>query len=284
MIAPALLVTTGAAFALAAGLQGRAFFALRWAPTRWTWTALAAGLLPALLSTLALALEPGSLGYRLLLWLGIFGFCGFAVPWLCALWLERGSLASLGLRRDGWLRSLVISLLFAGGSLVPLLRADLSRYEPMHVLGAVIHLNVGGLFELFLYYGLLHLRLRAAFGSLPAIVVSAAVYSLWHVGTELPLHADPAAALRMLFVVGLLCHAVFATTYHLLVIWPFFFTAGVMNDFVLNLGLPDAIGRELAWPALGWTLALALPAAIAWAAPRRAARWHTVSPPPEEPR
>ena len=28
-----------------------------------------------------------------------------------------------------------------------------------------------------------------------------------------------------------------------------------MNDFLLNLGLPDVIGRDLAWPALGWTLA-----------------------------
>ena len=66
----------------------------------------------------------------------------------------------------------------------------------------------------------------------------------------------------MLFVVGLLCHALFATTYNALVIWPFFFTAGVMNDFIVNLGLPDAIGRDLAWPALGWALALGVPAAV----------------------
>lgn len=100
---------------------------------------------------------------------------------------------------------------------------------------------------------------------------SAALYSLWHIGTELPLHADPAAALLMLFAVGLLCYALFATTYNLLVIWPFFFTAGVMNDFVLNLGLPEAIGRDLSWPALGWALAVAVPAAI-WRLARARAR------------
>jgi hypothetical protein len=187
--------------------------------------------------------------------------------------VERGTPADLGLHTRRWRASLLLSLLFAAGALVPVLRADLSRYEPAHLLGAVIHLNVGGLFELFLYYGFLHLRLRDAFGPLPAIIGSAALYSLWHLGTELPLHPEPAGALLMLFVVGLLGHALFATTYNLLVIWPFFFTAGVMNDFILNLGLPDLIGRELRWPALGWALALGVPLAVLALArrPRRAA-------------
>jgi membrane protease YdiL (CAAX protease family) len=268
VIAPALLVTIGVAFVLAAALQGRAFFALRFAPTRHTRAALAAALLPALLSTFALLLPQDSLSYRVVLWLGIFGLCGFAIPWAYVLLVERETPAGLGLHARLWERSLLISLLFAAGSLVPVLRADLSQYAPSHLLGAVVHLNVGGLFELFLYYGFLHLRLRDAFGPLPAIVGSAAIYSLWHIGTELPLHADPAAALGMLFVVGLLCHALFATTYNLLVIWPFFFTAGVMNDFILNLGLPDVIGRDLTWPALGWGLALGVPVAI-WALARR---------------
>jgi len=262
VIAPALLVTTAVAFALAATLQGRAFFVLRFAPTRHTRAAVAAGLLPALLSTFALLLPQDSLAYRVVLWLGIFGLCGFAIPWAYVLLVERGTPAALGISARRWKLSLLLSVLFAAGSLVPVLRAGLSSYAPGHLLGAIVHLNVGGLFELFLYYGFLHLRLRDAFGPLPAIVGSAAIYSLWHIGTELPLHADPAAALVMLFVVGLLCHALFATTYNALVIWPFFFTAGVMNDFILNLGLPDTIGRDLHWPALGWALAVAVPAAI----------------------
>ena len=262
MIAPALLVTTAVACALAAVLQGRALFAVRFAPTRHTWAAVAAGLLPALLSTFALLLPQDSLSYRVVLWLGIFGLCGFAIPWAYVLLVERGTPAGLGIRAQGWKRSLLLSLLFAAGSLIPVLRADLSPYTTRHLLGAIVHLNVGGLFELFLYYGFLHLRLRDAFGPLPAIVGSAALYSLWHIGTELPLHADPAAALGMLFVVGLLCHALFATTYNALVVWPFFFTAGVMNDFILNLGLPDTIGRDLVWPTFGWLLAVLVPGGI----------------------
>jgi membrane protease YdiL (CAAX protease family) len=263
MISTPLLAITAIAFALAAALQGRAFFALRFSPTRDTGVAIAAGLLPALLSTFALILPQDSLSYRVVLWLGIFALCGFAIPWAWVLLVERGSPAGLAIHGRRWKRSLLISVLFAAATLVPLLRADLSPHPPSHLLGAVVHLNVGGLFELFLYYGLLHLRLRDAFGPLPAILGSAAVYSLWHIGTELPLHPDPAAALLMLFVVGLLCQALFATTYNVLVIWPFFFTAGVMNDFVLNLGLPVTIGRDLSWPSLGWALALGVPAAIA---------------------
>lgn len=56
--------------------------------------------------------------------------------------------------------------------------------QPSHVVAAAVQLNVGGLFETFLYYGFVHLRLRDAFGTIPAIVGSAAIYSLWHVGTE----------------------------------------------------------------------------------------------------
>jgi len=273
LIAPALLVTTAVAFGLALAFRGRELFALRFAPTRHTRAALAAALLPAFLSAGLLLLDPSSLAYRVVLWLGIFGLSGFVLPWAYVLLVERGTPADLGLHTRRWRASLLLSLLFAASALVPVLRADLSRFEPGHLLGAVIHLNVGGLFELFLYYGFLHLRLRDALGPLPAVVGSAAVYSLWHLGTELPLHPEPTQALLMLFVVGLLGHALFATTYNLLVIWPFFFTAGVMNDFILNLGLPDLIGRELRWPALGWALALGVPLAVLALArrPRRAA-------------
>ena len=244
-------------------MQGRKTFALSWAPTRHTWAAISAAALPALLSALALLFEPGSIPFNILLWLFIFGCCGFAIPWGYVLLVERGGPAALGISRHRWLMSVLISLLFACGSVFSLLRqVDITRFDPGHVLGAAFQLNVGGLFEIFLYCGFLHLRLRDAFGPLPAIVGSAALYSLWHIGTELPLHPDPARALGMLFVIGLLCHALFATTYNVLVIWPLFFTAGVMHDFIVKLGLPASIGTSLGWPLLGWSLAIGVPGAI----------------------
>lgn len=73
----------------------------------------------------------------------------------------------------------------------------------------------------------------------------------------------------MLFVVGLLRHALFATTSNPLVIRPFSYTASVMNHFALNLDLPDAIGHDPAWPAFGWARACAAPTAPPWLARRR---------------
>ena len=83
------------------------------------------------------------------------------------------------------------------------------------------------------------------------------------------MHADPVAALIMLFVIGLLCHALFATTYNLLVVWPIFFTAGVMNDFIVHLDLPEEVGTSIAWSAIGWSLAVIIPVSLWWIARRR---------------
>ncbi|HBZ68771.1 MAG TPA: hypothetical protein DEP35_03080, partial [Deltaproteobacteria bacterium] len=140
--------------------------------------------------------------------------------------------------------------------------ADLSRYPLHRLLAAAFTLNVGGLFELFLYYGFIHLRLKDAFGPVPAIVGSAAIYSLWHIGTELPMHTRPGEALLLLFVVGLMCQSVFAITYNVFIIWPLFFTAGVLHDFIVNLDLPEAITQGFVWPTIGFALALVVPVAI----------------------
>lgn len=270
MIPIAFLLSTGAALVLAGALQGRDILALRWRPGRHTLAAIAAGLLPAVLSAFCLLLPPDSTAYNAVLFVGIFGFCGFFVPWAYVLFVEGQSPAALGIKREGWLRSLVISAVFAAGSVYGMLQAaDLGDYRVAHLVGAAVQLNVGGLFETFLYCGLLHLRLRDAFGPIPAIVGSAGIYSLWHVGTELPMHSDPAAALALLFVVGIACHAIFATTYNVLAVWPLFFTAGVMYDFVVNLDLPESIGASVTWTLVGWFLALGVPSVLWWASRRR---------------
>lgn len=270
MVDTPLVITFGVALGLSGLLQGRRFLDLRWEPNRHTVAAIAAGLLPALLSTLCLLLSQGSLAYQAILFLGIFGCCGFLVPWTYVLFVERQRSSALGMRRRFWIRSLVISAVFAAGPVYGTLQGSrLESYRASDILAAAQQLNVGGLFETFLYCGFLHLRLRDAFGAIPAIVGSAAIYSLWHIGTELPMHADPASAAIMLFTIGLLCHALFASTYNVLVVWPIFFTAGVMNDFIVNLDLPEAVGASTAWSVVGWVLALFVPAGLSWASRRK---------------
>ena len=222
------------------------------------------------MSTFCLFLSQASLAYEVILFIGIFSFCGFLVPWAYVLFVEGKQVDALGIRRQYWIRSLVISGVFSLGPIYGILQVtDFATYRWTHLLGAALQLNLGGLFEAFLYCGFVHLRLRDSLGPLPAIVGSAAIYSLWHIGTELPMHADPVAALGMLFVIGLLCHALFATTYNVLVVWPVFFTAGVMNDFIVNLDLPEEVGTSVVWSAIGWSLAVMIPASLWWAARRR---------------
>jgi len=254
---------TGIALALAALVQRKEFFALRWYPTRDTAAALAVGLLVIALSTLALAIRQRPLAYGITLWILIFGVCGFTLPFAHVFLVERRTWVALGIHLKGLLASVLLSFLFAAPILYSTLQqADISKYPASRLWAALFSLNVGGLFELFLYYGFIHLRLKDAFGSLPAIVSTAALYSLWHIGTELPMHPKPGEALVLLFAVGLLYQFVFAITYNVFIIWPVFFSAGVMHDFIVNLDLPEAVTTGLVWPLIGLTGAFVLPAAL----------------------
>jgi len=67
-----------------------------------------------------------------------------------------------------------------------------------------------------------------------------------------------------------LYQSVFAITYNVIIIWPIFFTAGVMHDFIVNLDLPEAVTTGLLWPLIGLAGALVVPAAL-----RRYARART---------
>jgi membrane protease YdiL (CAAX protease family) len=109
--------------------------------------------------------------------------------------------------------------------------------------------GAGGLFELFLYYGFIHLRLEKAFGILPAILVTSAVYVFWHTGTPFPLESDIPAAVWKLFWVGVMSQSVFSLTRNLLVIWPLFLTVGVMVDFAVNLDMVKEVAGRLPWAA-----------------------------------
>jgi membrane protease YdiL (CAAX protease family) len=120
--------------------------------------------------------------------------------------VERSTPTGLGLKRECWLTSLILSvILTALFSLIIIFEADWSAINGEHFARAALALmGAGGLFELFLYYGFIHLRLKQAFGAIPAILLTAAIYVLWHTGTQLPLEADPLAAVIKLFAVGVM--------------------------------------------------------------------------------
>jgi hypothetical protein len=234
-------------------------FVFRWQPDRGTWVAVGTGLLAFVLSAALLLLEPGSMVRGLLHYGGIWVLCGVAITWGYVLLVERGTVAGLGLRKDKWMRSLLISLgLAAFFSMVIIFEADLRALD-WHEVGraAVVLIGGGGLFELFLYYGFIHIRLEKAFGPLPAILGTAVIYMLWHVGTQLVLEPDPWMGALKLLGVGIMYQAVFSLTYNLVIIWPFFMGVGVMIDFMVNIGELEPISAAFPW-AVGTLLAMGL--------------------------
>jgi membrane protease YdiL (CAAX protease family) len=258
----AVLLMALLAFAAVLATRRRDGLVFRCAPDRHTWVAIATCAAVAAVSASILAVGPGSIAARAIHFVVIYALLGGAVPWAYTLLVERGTPADLGLRRRGWARALAINvglgLLLALGIVFG---PDLGGVSARDLVAASFTLLVGGLFELYLYYGFTHLRLERAFGPIPAIFGTAALYSLWHIGTELPMHDDPWRGLLFLFVVGVLYQSVFSLTRHLLSIWPFFFLAGALTDF-LRLGLPERVTNNLEWAVVGWILMLGIPLAL----------------------
>ena len=266
-----LLIMALVPLAIALAVRRREAFAVRWQPTRHTWVAVGTGMLAFVLSASLLLFEAGSVPSRIIHNGLIYVVCGFAIPWGYTLLVERSTPAAMGLRRERWVLSLVLNVILAGLlSLIIIFEADLDAIDPGEFARATFTLvAAGGLFELFLYYGFIHLRLEKAFGTIPAILVTAAIYVLWHVGTQLPMEPDPVAALWKLFLVGVMSQSLFSITRNLLLIWPFFHAAGVLIDFVVNIGELKRVSLGLPW-AIGTVALMALTGlALAWAVRRR---------------
>lgn len=247
------------ALALAIAVRRKEAFAFRWQPTRHTWVAVGTGLLAFALSASLLLFEAGSVAARLIHYGGIYIVCGCAIPWGYTLLVERNTPAAMGVKRERWAASLALNLILAGLLLpILLLEGDLSALRWGSFSKAVVVLaGAGGLFELFLYYGFIHLRLEKACGTIPAILVTSALYVSWHTGTQLPLEPDLLAAVVKLFGVGVMAQAIFSLTRNLLIIWPFFHAVGVMIDFAVNIGDVEQASAALPW-AVGTLVLMAV--------------------------
>jgi membrane protease YdiL (CAAX protease family) len=164
----------------------------------------------------------------------------------------------MGIKRDSWFVSLLVGLLMAAMLSPVLFQSNLMNMGWETFARATIVLTgAGGLFELFLYYGFIHLRLEKAFGIVPAVLGTSFLYVLWHTGTQLPLEPDPLVALSKLFLVGVMYQSIFSLTRNLLIIWPFFHLTGVMLDFTVNIGAVNIVSGEFGW-ALGTLIAMGL--------------------------
>lgn len=260
-----LVIMAAIAFVSAIVVRRKEAFAFRWQPTRHTWVAVATGLLVFVLSSSLLLFDESSRGAHFINFVLIWAVCGFAVPWAYTLFVERSKLANMGLTRERLKLSLILNVVLGGFFLLLMVsEGDPSAIDPVIFGRGAFVLFIGGLFELFLYYGFIHLRLEKAFGIIPAILITSAIYVSWHTGTQLPMEADPAAAVLKLFLVGVIYQSVFSITRNLLAIYPFFFGGGVLIDFVVNLEGMEPISRNFPW-AIVTLILMVLCGLVIWA-------------------
>lgn len=184
----------------------------RWEPSRGTAVALVteAGMI---IAYGILGQNSDNLGIAALVGLLIVPVLTVGIPVIWTTAVEHQELASLGITSRGWLPSSLLSLMLSALVLAPLLFASRlatvlpERWLPMAAAGAV------SLFEPLFVFGWLQTRFEKDFGLLPAILLAALGYALYHIG-YLP------QAMAIQFYSAAVFAVAFRFTNNLLVAWP----------------------------------------------------------------
>lgn len=188
---------------------------------------------------------------------------GVTSPVIYTVWFRRRSVRSLGLSLAGWRRFVIPAIVFAGVQFaITLWGYDLPQpvdWVPLLVMALTV-----GVFESIFFRGFIQGRLEAGFGTAPAVVGAAFLYSVYHVGYGMGLQ-------DMVFLFGL--GIVYAIAYRIgsnvLVLWPLLTPLG---SFFAQLESGELAGA-LPWGAiLGFADVFALMATVIWLARRRERR------------
>jgi membrane protease YdiL (CAAX protease family) len=174
---------------------------------------------------------------------------GVALPVLFTVLVRRRSLADVGLTTRHLLPSLILGLLLGWDTYRNTL-ATLDVVWSREVLPLVVMALAVGLFEAIFFRGWLQLRFEEAFGVVPAVVLGALCYSLYHVGYGMDWNE-----MLFLFGLGLVFAAVFRLTRNVAVLWPFYtpigglytnLTDGLTMPFEATYGFLLTLGLMLA--------------------------------------
>ena len=188
---------------------------------------------------------------------------GVAGPVIYTVWLRRRPLASLGIGLRGWRAVVVPALLFASVQFaITLWGYDLPRpvdWVPLLSMSLTV-----GLFESIFFRGFVQGRLKASFGTAPAVVGAAMLYALYHVGYGMGVEE-----ITFLFGLGLVYAVAYRISTNMLVLWPLLTPLG---SFFAQLESGELTG-ELPWAAIaGFADVIGLMAAVIWFAHRRERR------------
>lgn len=152
---------------------------------------------------------------------------GFFFPLYYTVIINKKPVSVLGIKKEKIIVSLIINL--AAG--IMLLAMFVSKNEQpisfsKNSFFAVTYILVAGIFEMIAIYGFFRYEIERAFGLIPAIIITAAFYSLHHTGFQ--------PEFTKLFFVGIMYVTVFYITKNIFCIFPFFWGVGAIWDVLIN--------------------------------------------------
>ncbi len=161
------------------------------------------------------------------------GVCIFAPLWLTRFW-RKEPLSSIGVTGERWMRAGLIGAVLAAVSIAPRLmgvRIVAPQFDTLAYLSAGMAMS--SLFEELFFRGYLQTRFEKSFGIVPAVILSAACFSIYHLGYSF-VRGD-IDELPILFGIGVF----FSISFRI--------TGSIVTSYVVNL--PHAILTFIADPA-----------------------------------
>lgn len=158
---------------------------------------------------------------------------GIAIPAFYTVAIRRRPLSDLGIGTHQLLPSLALGLLLGwdtySNTLAPMEVAWGRSHVPLIIMALAV-----GFFEAVFFRGWLQLRFEASFGLVPGLILSALLYSLYHVG-----YGMTGQEMLFLFGLGLTFGAFFRLTQNVLVLWPLYTPVGsIFTNLSEGLSLP----------------------------------------------
>ena len=184
---------------------------------------------------------------------------GVVGPVIYTVWVRRRPLRSLGITVEGWKATAVLAVVLAGIQYsITLARVPFPApvdWVPLLTMALTV-----GIFEAVFFRGFIQGRLEAAFGPGVAVLGSAALYAIYHLGYGM-------AAREMVFLFGL--GVTYAVAYRLvqniLILWPLLTPLGSLFNQLRS----GELAGQLPWASIaGFADVLAVMAVVVWLASR----------------
>ncbi len=177
---------------------------------------------------------------------GVIGIVllGVSVPVIWTVIIKKRPLSELGIKRDKIVISIILGIILSVIQyFLTIKNIEVPAAKELIPL-ATMAIAVG-FYENIFYRGWVQLRMEEYFGIIPGIVLSAVIYSLYHIG-----YGMPSNEIITLFIVGLVYSVIFRLTSNIFILFPLLTPTGALFTqikdglripFEATLGFADII-------------------------------------------